>query len=197
MSNIDLILNDLDELLENSLSLPLSGGKCLVDSERVRELIDGIRMNLPGEIKQAKAIVADRNAILSQAKSEAEALIHRAEERAKVLVDEQTVVRTATAKANTLLDEATAQSDKLVRDAAAEADRRVTEASQRAADATAQASQRSREMKQAAYSFSEDLLRATEETLSATLSNVRSTRQTLRDSAEASGKQQPPSRSRK
>lgn len=65
MNTIESILNDIDELLEDSWSLPLSGGRCVVDAEKVRDLIDSIRMNMPAEIKQARAVVADRNQILS------------------------------------------------------------------------------------------------------------------------------------
>lgn len=51
MNTIESILNDIDELLEDSWSLPLSGGRCVVDAEKVRDLIDSIRMNMPAEIK--------------------------------------------------------------------------------------------------------------------------------------------------
>ena len=47
MNTIESILNDIDELLEDSWSLPLSGGRCVVDAEKVRDLIDSIRMNMP------------------------------------------------------------------------------------------------------------------------------------------------------
>ena len=89
MNTIESILNDIDELLEDSWSLPLSGGRCVVDAEKVRDLIDSIRMNMPAEIKQARAVVADRNQILSLAKGEAEALIRKAEERAKQLLEQK------------------------------------------------------------------------------------------------------------
>ena len=91
MNTIESILNDIDELLEDSWSLPLSGGRCVVDAEKVRDLIDSIRMNMPAEIKQARAVVADRNQILSLAKGEAEALIRKAEERAKQLLEQESI----------------------------------------------------------------------------------------------------------
>ena len=49
--NIEEILDVLDELLDKAWSLPLTGGRCVVDAERVRELIDDIRLNMPTEIK--------------------------------------------------------------------------------------------------------------------------------------------------
>ena len=110
MNTIESILNDIDELLEDSWSLPLSGGRCVVDAEKVRDLIDSIRMNMPAEIKQARAVVADRNQILSLAKGEAEALIRKAEERAKQLLEQESIVRQANAKAMALLNDASTRS---------------------------------------------------------------------------------------
>ena len=106
--NIEEILDTLDELLDKSWGLPLSGGRCVVDAERVRELLDDIRLNMPTEIRQAKAIVADRAEIIAIAKREAETIIHRAEERAKVLVSEQEIVKQSQEKAADII--ATAQS---------------------------------------------------------------------------------------
>ena len=77
--NIDEILDMLDELLDRAWNLPLSGGRCVIDAEKVREMVDDIRLNLPDEIKQAKAIVKDRSEILSSAKTEAEAIVRKAE----------------------------------------------------------------------------------------------------------------------
>ena len=54
MAEIDVLLNNLDEVLENSMNLPLSGGRCIVDADKVRDIIDEIRLNMPTEIKQAK-----------------------------------------------------------------------------------------------------------------------------------------------
>ena len=70
--NIDDILDAMDEMLDRAWNLPLTGGRCVVDAEKVRDLIDDIRLNMPAEIKQAKQIVADRADIISVAKKEAE-----------------------------------------------------------------------------------------------------------------------------
>ena len=52
--NIDEILNMIDDMLEEAWSLPFSGGRCVVDAQKVKECVEDIRLNLPGEIKQAK-----------------------------------------------------------------------------------------------------------------------------------------------
>ena len=63
--NIEEILDMLDELLDKSWSLPLSGGRSVVDDEKIRELLDDVRLNLPSEIKQAKAIVESGNELMN------------------------------------------------------------------------------------------------------------------------------------
>lgn len=104
--NIEEILDMVDDLLDKSLSLPLSGGRSLVDDDKIRELLNDIRQNLPGEIKQARDIVADRAEILSSAKREADSLIRRAEDRARALIAQETIVKQAQAKANEILTQA-------------------------------------------------------------------------------------------
>lgn len=96
----------LDDLLDKSWSLPLSGGRSVVDDEKIRELLDDIRLNLPTEIKQAKSIVADRTEIVSTAKREADAIIRRAEDRARALIAQEEVVKQAQQKANEILTQA-------------------------------------------------------------------------------------------
>ena len=41
---IETILDNIDEILEKSWGVPLSGGKCVVDAEKVRDLIDEVRL---------------------------------------------------------------------------------------------------------------------------------------------------------
>lgn len=113
MMNIDDILDTMDDLLDKALGVPLSGGKCLINIEDMRNLIGDVRLNLPGEIKQAKLIVADRKIILSDAKRESEAIVKKSEEKAKHLMDEQEVLKQATAKASEIITDAQSKSREL------------------------------------------------------------------------------------
>ena len=103
----------LDELLDKSWSLPLSGGRSVVDDEKIRELLDDIRLNLPTEIKQAKAIVADRADIMANAKREADAIVHRAEDRARALIAQEEIVKAAQQKASEILSQAQSKAKEL------------------------------------------------------------------------------------
>ena len=188
MNKIESILNDIDELLEDSWGLPLSGGRCVVDAERVRDLIDSIRMNMPAEIKQARAVVADRNQILNMAKGEAEALIRKSEERAKSLLDQENIVRQANAKAVALLNDATTRAGKIIDDANTQAEEIVTTATRKANETLSSASLNSHQLKEASYNFAENMHRTAQETLSKNLSNVSGTRASLSEAFSESQK---------
>lgn len=100
---IDEILEMMDDLLDKAVSVPFSNKKSMVDAEQLREYIDGIRYNLPQEIKRAKEMVTDRSVIITDANSQAEQIIKKAEERAKVLVSEEEVYKQAKAAADELV----------------------------------------------------------------------------------------------
>ena len=97
--SIDEILTMMDEMIEKGWSMPLSGGKCLVEAEKMRQMIDDIRANMPGEIKQARMIVSDRSDIINNARQEADRLIQKAEEKANQMVAENEITLRAKAQA--------------------------------------------------------------------------------------------------
>ena len=100
---VEELLQDLRELIEDAKVFPLSGGRCLIDVEAVKELLDDIDDTLPQEVRQAKAIVADRQKIMSDAKAEAENIIRSAEDKKKSLVTQNEIVRQANAEANEII----------------------------------------------------------------------------------------------
>ena len=103
MMKVENLLQDLRECFEDAKTVPLSGGKKLVDVEVVKEILDDIEDTLPQEVKQAKAIVADRQKIMADAKAEAENIIRSAEEKKKSLVTQNEIVRQANAEANEII----------------------------------------------------------------------------------------------
>lgn len=117
--SIDELLDSLDEMIDKSWGLPLSGGRCFVDAEKVRGIIDDIRLNMPKEVRQAKAIVADRTEIIKNAKTEAANLVKSAEEKVKVIISQDEIARRAQARANEILNDA-AQKSKDMKIAAAD-----------------------------------------------------------------------------
>lgn len=99
--NMDDLMEQLDEMLESSFKMP--GKRVVVDVEKVRAIIDDMRMTMPTEVKQAKGIVADRADIINNAKREADNIIRVAEERAKAMVAQEEITKLAQAKAGEVL----------------------------------------------------------------------------------------------
>ena len=56
---IDEILDLMDQLLDHAKPIPFASHKVIVDGDRLRELINDMRMNKPEEIRRAKLIEFD------------------------------------------------------------------------------------------------------------------------------------------
>ena len=97
--NVNELLDTIEDTLEERTSMPLSGGKRLVDVEKVRDYLDDIRANLPGELRQAQQIVNDRAQIVDTANAQAQAIVKKAEERARILVSDAEIVKAAQQRA--------------------------------------------------------------------------------------------------
>lgn len=95
--NIEEMLEQIDEVLDSGVKLP--GKKTVIDVEKVRSLIDDLRLNMPSEIKQARGIVTDRADIITKAKLEADGIIRNAEERANAMVAQEEITKLAQQKA--------------------------------------------------------------------------------------------------
>ena len=95
--NVNELLDTIEDALEEGANVPLSGGKKIVDVEQIRDYLDEIRANLPGELRQAQQIVNDRAQIVETAN--AQAIVKKAEERARILVSEAEIVKAAQQRA--------------------------------------------------------------------------------------------------
>lgn len=105
---LDELLEQFDEVLDSGIKIP--GKKTVVDIEKLRAVVDDIRLNIPSEIKQARGIVADRADIITTAKREADGIIRNAEERAKAMVAQEEIVKLAQEKATEIISNAQAKS---------------------------------------------------------------------------------------
>ncbi|MDD6084956.1 MAG: vacuolar-type H+-ATPase subunit H [Oscillospiraceae bacterium] len=105
MSSIEEILENMDDLLDNSKTLPFTS-KILIDAEQMRELINDVRLNIPQEIKRAKVIDFDRERILKSAEEQAESIIRNAETKKDAMISEQEITKEAKKRAVEILNKA-------------------------------------------------------------------------------------------
>ena len=97
--NVEELLELMEETLEEGTAVPFSPSKRIVDVDRMRDIIDEVRNNLPDEIRDSKKIVADREQIIKGARAESENIIKQAEERARGLVSDQEITKRAQQRA--------------------------------------------------------------------------------------------------
>ena len=85
--NVNELLDTIEDALEESANVPLSGGKRIVDVEQIRDYLDEVRAALPGEI-------------VDSANAQAQAIVKKAEERARILVSDAEIVKAAQQRAS-------------------------------------------------------------------------------------------------
>ena len=93
--NIEDIISALYDMVQDARALPLGADKCIVERDKVLDMLDEIIAQLPVELKQARTIVESRNELIGQARREAEALIRQAQEKADRLVEEEAIYQEA------------------------------------------------------------------------------------------------------
>ncbi|MBQ2971644.1 MAG: ATPase [Ruminococcus sp.] len=144
---VDELINELQELVADAKTVPLSGGKVMVEAEKIYDILEEIQDTLPAEVRQAKNIVADRGQIIAEAKKESEDIIRAAEDRKKAMIEESEIMRAAKAEATELLNEVKSKSA---------------------------------EMRKAANDYVENIMKKTDDAITAQLTELRKTRQNLR-----------------
>ena len=112
---IDDLILELQDILGSAKSVPFSGGKVMVDSDEMYNIIEQIQDAMPSEISQAKNVVADRKAILTEAKKEAENIIRNAEERKKTILNQNELVREAKVKSKEIRTATNVYSDSILK----------------------------------------------------------------------------------
>lgn len=117
--NVEELLELMEETLEEGTAVPFAASKRVVDVDRMRDIIDEVRNNLPDELRDSKKIVADREQIIRNAQTEADNLIKQAEERARGLVSDQEIVKRAQQRAVEIMAAAQSQAKELNRSATA------------------------------------------------------------------------------
>lgn len=99
------IVDMLEETIEKASSVPLTG-KVMVDKDELLDYIQEIRLVYPDELKEAKWVKEERQRILSEAESRAEAIQKNAEETQMQLIDEHEITKCAYEQANELVNAA-------------------------------------------------------------------------------------------
>ena len=102
-NNTEDIIGTLYDMVQDARSMPLAADKCILERDRVLDLLDEIISQLPAEIKQSRTIVESRNELISQARREAEAILRQAQEQANELVVKEEIYKEAKKRSEELV----------------------------------------------------------------------------------------------
>lgn len=120
MSRIEQVINELEEYISSCKQIPLSS-KIAVNKDEIEDLIRELRLKTPDEIKKYQKLISNKDAILADAKEQAEQMIKAAKIHTDELVNEHEIMQRAYEQANAYIEDARVQAqqilDKAVTDA--------------------------------------------------------------------------------
>ncbi|MFZ4510139.1 MAG: hypothetical protein ACOYNJ_04175 [Candidatus Nanopelagicales bacterium] len=102
--DVDQKLEELSVLVEEAKSVPLSAS-CMVNRAVVLDLIDDIRDALPSSLSDADQLLAEREAVVSEGRREADRLIAEAREEQLRMLSQHEVYLVAVAESEALRGE--------------------------------------------------------------------------------------------
>jgi len=111
--NIEDIIGALYDMVQDARSMPLSADKCILERDKVLDMLDEIIAQLPGELKQSRTIVESRNELISQARREAEGILRDAQEKAKQMMTKEAIYAEAKKRSEELVGQTQSRVDQL------------------------------------------------------------------------------------
>lgn len=111
-SSIYSLLDTLEDIVENAKAIPLTQ-KVSVAKDDLFEIIGEIRLNLPGEIKQATRIVNGSEKIIDEANAKANSIIRDAEAEAERMILDHEITKRAKEEAEAIMMEARAKAENM------------------------------------------------------------------------------------
>ena len=97
------IIGALYDMVQDARAVPLAMDKCILERDKVLDMLDEIIAQLPAELKQSRTIVESRNELISQARREAEGIIRQAQDQAKQMVTKEAIYMEAKKRSEELV----------------------------------------------------------------------------------------------
>ena len=102
-NNTEDIIGTLYDMVQDARSMPLAADKCILERDRVLDILDEIIAQLPAELKQSRTIVESRNELINQARREAESILRQAQEQAQQMLTKEAIYKEAKQKSDELV----------------------------------------------------------------------------------------------
>ena len=121
MSKIEQIISEIEEYIDNCKFQHLSNTKIIVNKDEIDELLRELRLKTPDEIKKYQKIIANKDAIINDAKEKSDAMIAEATAHITELVSEHEIMQKAYKEANNVVEQAQKQAEEILNKATNEA----------------------------------------------------------------------------
>ena len=96
VSRIEQLINEIEEFVDGCKRQPLvQFSNIIVNKEELEELLVELRLRIPDEIKQYQKIISNQDAILNQARTQADAMLQEANAQTNELVNEHEIMQRA------------------------------------------------------------------------------------------------------
>ena len=113
-SKIEQIITEIEEYIDNCKFQPLSNTKIIVNKDQLEDMLNELRLKTPEEVKKYQKILNNKDAIIADAKEQAETIVNAAQIRTEELINEHEIMQRAYAQANALIEQATAQAQQIL-----------------------------------------------------------------------------------
>lgn len=114
-SNVEELFDTLYEMIDEAKNVPLSNDKCMLERDKALDLLDDIKARFPVEVKKAKDLMANKNDYIASAKREADGVRQAAEDQVRRLLSEDALVTEAKRQAEEMIARAEEQSKQIKR----------------------------------------------------------------------------------
>ena len=120
-SKIEQMIDQIEDFIDSCRYQTFSKTNIIVDKDELDGLLEELRAKTPDEIKHYQRIIANKDAIIEDAKRRAEEMINEATVHTNELVNEHEIMQQAYAQANEIVRLATQQGQDILDKAVSEA----------------------------------------------------------------------------
>lgn len=121
MSKIEQVIAEIEDYIDSCKFQHLSNTKIIVNKDELDELIRELKLKTPDEIKKYQKIIANKDAIINDAKEKSDAMIAEATAHITELVSEHEIMQKAYKEANNVVEQAQRQAEEILNNATNEA----------------------------------------------------------------------------
>lgn len=175
MSKIEQIISEIEDYISSCRPQPFSNSKIIVNKEEMDELLTELRLRIPEEVKQYQKVISNQDAIIEEAKNQAEKTVRDAKSESDSLIAQATAQTQEMVEQHEIMQKAYAEAQQVLNDAQAQAQEIID-------DAVNQANQ----MKQSSVRYTDDMLASLQSIIRHSLDDSAARFDALRNSLQSS-----------